>query len=356
MATRRRRAASADDYRDDKDDDYEDEPRSRRRSRDEDEDEPTGRSRRSRGRDDDDDDDDERPARSPRSRGRSDEDEDDEPRGRSRRRPSRDDDDDDDEDEKPRGRSRRRKSSDDEDDEKASYRRRANSRDDDDDDDDEPRGRRRKSRDDDDDDDEPREPKRKLKGGRNEAKRIGAETSDFAFELKVTDEEQVIAFLEDEPVVAWAEHWIERKGKKSWVCLKSFGKDEKCPLCNMGDKPKAKTAYNVVLLDPKEDPCNALLICGPRLEGVVAKAYNSKAGGGQGCLTEGYYAISSNGKGGQTNYTMPPIKERDLDEDFQIAPLTDKEFTKLEKGMYDETAVPTQSYKQLREIADEYLD
>lgn len=354
MATRRRRAASADDYRDDKDDDYEDEPRSRRRSRDEDEDEPTGRSRRSRGRDDDDDDDDERPARSPRSRGRSDEDEDDEPRGRSRRRPSRDDDDDDDEDEKPRGRSRRRKSSDDEDDEKASYRRRANSRDDDDDDD-EPRGRRRKSRDDD-DDDEPREPKRKLKGGRNEAKRIGAETSDFAFELKVTDEEQVIAFLEDEPVVAWAEHWIERKGKKSWVCLKSFGKDEKCPLCNMGDKPKAKTAYNVVLLDPKEDPCNALLICGPRLEGVVAKAYNSKAGGGQGCLTEGYYAISSNGKGGQTNYTMPPIKERDLDEDFQIAPLTDKEFTKLEKGMYDETAVPTQSYKQLREIADEYLD
>jgi hypothetical protein len=59
----------------------------------------------------------------------------------------------------------------------------------------------------------------------------------------------VIKFMEDAPYANVSVHWIEgRKGKRSFVC---YG--DSCPLCDVGNSPKAEYRFNVATLT-SEDP------------------------------------------------------------------------------------------------------
>jgi hypothetical protein len=332
------RTRSKSDYDEvDEEAEYEEAPRSRRRSRDDDDDDRDEKPRRSRARDDDDEEEDDRPARR-RSHSRDDDEDEDEEKPTRRRRASRDDDDED-EDEKPRSRRR--------------------SRDDDDDDEDEkPRGRRRNRDDDDDEEEEPKAKRRAMKGGWKTADRAKDASGSWANEVKLSSEEVVYKFLDDEPFVVYGQHWIdERKGKKSFVCLadpdvKDKGKD--CPLCAIGDKPRIFSAFNVLRIEADLDPALEVLTAATRL----TEQLKDKGSGKSGPLTAHYWGLSRSGKGNSTSYSQIPIKERDLGEEWDVDPLSKRELEDFEAEAYTSKTFPENppSLRDLKEIAAEIAE
>lgn len=226
---------------------------------------------------------------------------------------------------------------------------------DDDEEDDEPRGRRRASRrerDDDDDEDDRPDRSAVAKRGWSGQKALQQETSDFAPEFKLDDEPALVIFLEEEPVVSYNQHWIERQGKRSFTCI---GKD--CPLCKIGDKPRTYTVFNIaVLVDPEDGPLDEpvvmLLRAGSRLTDTLSGAHVGRSGP----LHEGYWQLYKTGKKQKTQYHCIRVKERDVEEDWEIDPLTDDDWDALVDSAYPESeAVQIQSKSTLREIADEVV-
>lgn len=209
---------------------------------------------------------------------------------------------------------------------------------------------RKARRDDDDDDDDEDERPRSTKAvrkGWGGAKRTKEMSSDFPEELKVGDEALLIKFLEDEPFASYRQHWIEREGKKSFTCL-----EDDCPLCDIGDRPQGRYAFNILLLSEGE-PVNKVWVVGNRLEGTLENYAKDKK---TGPLTRLYWSVSRTGKGSNTQYNVSPVKERDLGEDWDVEPLEDDILAKYEKQCWDDSAVSVQTRKQLQAIADEVSD
>jgi hypothetical protein len=273
----------------------------------------------------------------------------DEPR-RSRRRAR-----DDEEEETPR-RSRRRARDEEEEEEEEAPRRSRRSRDEDDDDDDDDRKSRkrsRRSRDDDDEDDE-RSKRPALRGGWAEAEKNKTQ-GDWAKEVKLQNEEQVFKFIDDEPFVSYRQHWIERPGKKSFTCLdRPTDKDKICPLCSIGDdKPRSFNAFNVLRLEGDEEPTLEVLVAGVKLTEQLKAADKGR----NGPLTEHYWAISRSGKGNSTAYNLIPVKERDLEDEWDVVPLDDDEIDEwVEKAYTPKTFPDYTSKRDLNEIAAEIED
>jgi hypothetical protein len=93
-----------------------------------------------------------------------------------------------------------------------------------------------------------------------------------------------------------------------------------------------------------------MLISGARLYQALHAAHYSP----QGPLTKGYWAIVRLGKGPQTNYTVTPIKERDLEEDWNIS---QKDATAIVESseVYTRSLIKEYSFEELDEIADSLL-
>lgn len=265
------------------------------------------------------------------------------------------------EEERPSRRNRRSRSE--ESDEKPrSARRRPRSRDEDEDDKPSRRGRREYDEDEgeEDDDDEPR---KAIKGGWGRASAVKANTSDFPNELKLKDYDEdgvLLAFLDrdGEPFSAYAQHWLQKEGKRSYVCpVGTFPDDPdvECPICDniSGKDGQARdyVAFNVVVMDPS-GPQLMVLNASGRLQGELVSAQKGKYGP----LDVGYWNLKQSGKAPHTTYTMVPVKERDLDEDWGVSPLDDDDLDRLEKKMWTGDDFPYQSsYKELQRVVDDLL-
>lgn len=269
--------------------------------------------------DDDDDDEFEPPRRSKPSSKRRARDEDDD-----------DDEDDEDEDEPPRRhKPSTRRARDEEDDEPRRSRKTRRSRDDDEDD----------------DDDEERPPSRKS-GGWKQMERTLADTSTFPNRVKLEPDPQLLKFLDEEPTDSWAQHWIEREGRKSFKCI---GKD-KCPLCDIGDKTSMQAAFNVVRVD-EGDPVNLVFMAGPQIARILQDESKARP------LTSGYFSVAKpKGKGAASIPRISRVKERDVEEDWNIEPLTEKETAALRKKVWkSEDIIQDSTRKELLRIAKEIV-
>lgn len=141
----------------------------------------------------------------------------------------------------------------------------------------------------------------------------GGYTNDFKFK----SEKQLVKFLDSEPLAVYAQHWIERPGKKSWTCL---GDD--CPLCEGGDVPKKKIAFSVVnfgeedLLDETE-PVVEILTVSPKTMQILRRYHQDKV---TGPLDRMYYSMSREGTGPKAVFQIIAVKPRDLEEDWGLDP------------------------------------
>lgn len=186
-----------------------------------------------------------------------------------------------------------------------------------------------------------------LEGGWKAHKRHKAETSSYPNRLTLSEDPVLVMFLEDEPLVSYRQHWVEREGKKSFVCIKSAKTD--CPLCNTGDKPKIQNVFNVVRVDGGA-PTNLILTAGVRLSDYLENKCQRTP------LSRGYFSLSRIGKGGRTNFDVDRVKERDLEEDWEVEPLDDETIAAFKRDKWEakDTVVVT-SKKDLADIAREMV-
>ncbi|MGW3153688.1 hypothetical protein [Streptomyces sp. NPDC001089] len=139
--------------------------------------------------------------------------------------------------------------------------------------------------------------------------------------LKVTDNRMVIKILGEGPFDVFASHWIDEieDGSKSVRC---WGTPD-CPLCQLGDKAKRFSAcFDVVSL---EDPEYPVLKCWDVGIKIARQLKEIAADDKRGPLNRPdlYFTIRKETKKKSVEYTLERVKERDLDEEYGISPLSE---------------------------------
>jgi hypothetical protein len=206
----------------------------------------------------------------------------------------------------------------------------------------------------DDDDEDEEKPTATIRRGFSAARQTADSTSPFAQAFKLDDKIQVIKFLEDEPYAAYTRHWVERmtptgRANRSYNCNKNWGKA--CPLCEVGDKPQAVSAFNIALIGDDGHPTLKTWDCGPKLLGIIESyARDPKVAP----INKGFFLASRSGKMGSVNYQIVPVKAHSLAEDYDIDPPSEDDLTKL--GVYDSSIITMPKTKDLEEIAAEIAD
>lgn len=190
-----------------------------------------------------------------------------------------------------------------------------------------------------------------LRGGWQQVDVLKSADSQFAQRLKVSEDVQIIKFLDDEPFAAWHQHWIERDGQKSFICIRDLD-DRGCPICEMGNRPSQRIAFNVALLATGATPVVRSFEVGPR---VVDQLRNLNKAPQTGPLTKHYWAVSRTGKGATTAYNLQAIRARDLAEEWKLEELTDSVMAKLNEDKYDVNIMKVPTYAELLSIASEDL-
>lgn len=168
-------------------------------------------------------------------------------------------------------------------------------------------GSARRSDDDDDDDERPRKTgATKKASSRNEdgsavgatkaqrgwgaADKVQAESSSWANTLKIEPKEPaVIRFLEDEPYASIKVHWLERNGRRSFICI---GKG--CPLCGVGDNPRPSYRFNIIKLTDGE-PIHLTWDAGASIFNKIKEKHLARTGP----LSKRFYLASKSGGGGK---------------------------------------------------------
>lgn len=208
-----------------------------------------------------------------------------------------------------------------------------------------PRGGARDEDDEDEDEDEERPDVVGRGWAAGKAKR--AKTATFPDRFSPSSEEDtLIKFLEDEPYAVYNQHWIERPGKKSFVCL-----EVDCPLCDIGDSPTHYELFNVVVLSRTPEVMSWEMR--PRLQDQVAKFATSKK---DGPLTRHYWAVGKSGTKSKVSYNFQVVKERDLEDDWGIAPLGEREVEKYRAQGWDSSSVRVSTRRELLDVCEEIND
>jgi len=196
------------------------------------------------------------------------------------------------------------------------------------------------------------EARRVIKRGWGNVEQTKQADSPYAQRLKIDDKPVIIKFLEDEPYTSYRQHWVERQGQKSFTCISDMH-PQGCPLCDAGHRPAARFAFNVALMTEDGDTTIKSYEVGPR---VIDSLKNFHQDPRQGPLPKHYWAISRSGKGptSQTNHQM--VRDRDLEEEWNITPLTEDGLEQIKKQAYDASIVPIPNRETLVGIAAEEME
>ena len=142
---------------------------------------------------------------------------------------------------------------------------------------------------------------------------LSQDSKEFPTDFKFSEEPQLVKFLESHPFATYESHWIERpKGKKSFVCM-----GDGCPLCEiLGDKPRGKFAFNVLVLSGAEQTVQ-VLTAPPSLARLIKTAHDDER---KGPIDREFWEISRLGTGPTTQYTLNFVRGRDLEEEWKLSP------------------------------------
>jgi hypothetical protein len=173
---------------------------------------------------------------------------------------------------------------------------------------------------------------------------LKVETSEFPTDFRFSDEPQLVKFLQDRPFATYEQHWIERpKGKKSFVCI-----GDGCPLCEiLGDKPRGKFAFNVLVLTGDVQGVQ-VLTAPPSLARQIKKAHDDER---KGPLDREFWEISRMGTGPTTQYTLNFVRGRDLAEEWKLSQDTVNELVANAEPFSAEDVVRETPRSELLEIA-----
>ena len=194
-----------------------------------------------------------------------------------------------------------------------------------------------------------------IRGGWGASQETIDSTSNYAQTFRPNKDTQIIRFLEPKPYAAFRRHWIDRPGvgKRAYTCLRSVGRE--CPLCDVGDKPGAVTAFNVALLADDGEPSLKSWECAVKLTGVV-KTYSNDPKIGPLTRPGLYFAVqkSDTQQRQQSQTNVNPVRGRDLKEDYDLEPLTDAQVAKLLDRAYTADIVEVPPIATMEAVAAEF--
>lgn len=196
-----------------------------------------------------------------------------------------------------------------------------------------------------------------IRGGWTEATKQAESASEYAQALRLDANLQIIKFLEDAPYASFKRHWIDRNGptgptKRAYVCFKTV--DRPCPLCNVGDKPQAVSAFNVALIGDDGQVLLKSWDLGVKLLNVI-KGFNSDPKIGP--LSKGFFAVSKTGagsgamRGGTTQTNVIPVKASALLEDYGVNVPSEDDLEALD--LYNSSIIRLPKASEMEEIAEE---
>jgi hypothetical protein len=187
-----------------------------------------------------------------------------------------------------------------------------------------------------------------VEGGWGAYERGKAKSGGFAEFIKLEEEPSLIKFLEPHPFASFRQHWLDRRqGKRSWVCI-----EDECPLCDLGDDPAFRIAFNVLVIDESGKGSNKVWEVGPAVaEQIKAKAKDKRTSPID--RDDVYWAASRTGKKQQTRYALDFVKERDLEDDWGVAALDDVTLKKYRDKAFTKEIIKIPTRKQLLELAEE---
>jgi hypothetical protein len=186
-----------------------------------------------------------------------------------------------------------------------------------------------------------------IRGGWSAGQQVMESGSQYAQNLKLDSNEQVIKFLDDSPYASYQRHWVERKGSlRPYVCLQSVGKE--CPLCNLGERPQATSAFNVAVVGDDGGVLLKTWDVGPRIFNTLKNFANNSKGGG---LSYGFYTVSKIGQKQQSQTLITPVRDSLLSEVTGIEPPSSSALEAL--GKYDADIITVPSPKEMAELAAE---
>jgi len=151
--------------------------------------------------------------------------------------------------------------------------------------------------------------------------------------LKVTENRMVIKILGEGPFDVTASHWIEEieDGSKSVRC---WGTPD-CPLCAIGDKAKRFSAFfDVVSLEDPEHPTLKVWDTGIKIARQLKEIATDEKRGPLN-RPDLYFTIRKEQKKKSVEYTLERVKERDLDEEYGVAPLDDEALRQFEAECHE---------------------
>jgi hypothetical protein len=194
-----------------------------------------------------------------------------------------------------------------------------------------------------------------LREGWTEGQKTMDSTSSFAASFKPEEKVKGIKFLQDGPYVSYRRHWVDtmneqrEKVTRAYTCLQTV--DEDCPLCEIGQRAQAVSAFNIAECG---DDGQVLL----RSWDVGARLFNTLKGYANdpkiGPLTKGFFVISKTGKKQNTSYNVIPVKGRDLEEDYDIPVPSQDDLDGLVLYTVEIVDIPTKKF--MRELAEELVD
>jgi hypothetical protein len=196
-----------------------------------------------------------------------------------------------------------------------------------------------------DEDDAPKA-RRVVRSGWSGVDSVKTGDSNYAVRLKLSEDTQIIKFVGDAPYASYGQHWLERSGQKSFVCI-----GEDCPLCKAGNRPSKRHNFNVALLTEGEEPALRSLEIGPRVIDQLKNFHNSDR---TGPLDKHYWAISRTGKGATSSTLLQMVKAADLEE-WGLAPMTSAQLAEFAETAYTEDIIQVPSKRDLVQIASEEL-
>lgn len=183
-----------------------------------------------------------------------------------------------------------------------------------------------------------------IQSGWEAALRSSGGNRDYAKDFRFTEDKQLVKFLDSEPIAVYSQHWIERPGKRSWVCLGNG-----CPLCETGDKPARKVSFSIVNLSHPEGPTVEVLTVSAKTMQILNRLHQDRV---TGPLDRLFYSMSKTGVSTQTVFNIVPVKPRDLEEDWGLDPAQ----TEAVVGGFDpidSNVISASSQSALEEIARE---
>lgn len=174
--------------------------------------------------------------------------------------------------------------------------------------------------------------------------------------LKVTEERTVIKILADGPFDVYASHWIDEieDGSKSVRCWAT----PDCPLCRIGDKAKRFSAcFDVVSLEDPDHPALRVWEAGIK---VARQLKDIATDNKRGPLDRAdlYFTIRKEQKKKAVEYTLERVKDRDLEEEYGVAPLSQEALAEFvsQRHEFGDTVKETLDEEAMEEIVSLLMD